>query len=109
MGKLEPGPELDAAVAERVMGVKHVAMTPNGVVSTDFSLPYSTSMEYAWQVVERLKEKSEWMHIALYPMRDGKRWGCDLCLPHHGQVGVVGVGAPHAICLAAMAAKEASD
>jgi hypothetical protein len=71
--------------------------------------PYSTSIEAAWQVVERLvddgwavdvRHSTAWSHFPEY------RWDCSLAVGAEMPRRELGPTAPLAICLAALKAKE---
>lgn len=103
---MKPGPELDALIAEKVIGWsylknkegKWLCKPPRGRVYVDvgekFVLPYSTSINSAWEVVEKFD--AEFIQF----FKCGGKWQC-----------CIGIGlvveadtAPEAICLAALKA-----
>lgn len=97
--EMKPGRELDALIAEKVMGmnVQHGRVwSQEGKCLRETDLPsYSTDIAAAWEVVEKLK-------LGLLP--DGDKWIA-------GQADRAGLEtsnlcwgdtAPHAICLAAL-------
>ena len=103
---LKAGRELDALVAEKVMGLPGAAVggwyNPNLL---DGPPPYSTDIAAAWEVVEKLLElgwhvdiEDGWC-VIVYGGRDGK---ADSEME-------VGETAPEAICLAALEAVKASE
>lgn len=129
---LEPGPELDALVAEKVLGwsyqtfpgpmehVRHWYSTspcPNDPAHESFMgrcPPYSTSIAHAWEVVPRiLGNHPDW--LLGRDDRDGKEFWCfyeelgDVYDTYVGAVSPEGQDAPHAICLAALKAVEAAS
>lgn len=110
---MKPGRELDALIAEKVMGLavlngqifRYDKSYEKGDIATAVGCPipsYSTDMAAAWEVVEKLEginifkdypEKNEW-HVSFLMCDD---FGCDdLCTSSNS--------APHAICLAALKA-----
>lgn len=115
----QPGRELDALVAEKVMGWRvdfdsrrHwteladisldrlVFTEPNGIFHGEQSIndipPYSTDVGTAWQVVERMKERGG-CNVLTYPSGVVQCW-------INGEHHAVANTAPHAICLAALRA-----
>ncbi len=81
---MKPGRELDSLVAAKVMGIEHPA-------------PYSTSIEAAWEVVEKLKANGEGIRLIYHY----GHWNVlfeheDYCYNSPAE------SAPHAICLAAL-------
>ena len=84
--------ELDAKVAERVMGY--------GKLEEWYWRPaFSTNIKHAWLVVEKMRERSR-----IEITDDGMSWVVGL---HDLDVLVSAPTAPEAICLAALAAVEA--
>jgi hypothetical protein len=115
---MKPGRELDALVAEKVMGINPLLFgslvdykMPNGSIVT---LPYecksySTDIAAAWEVVEKLTQFkfkldqdgfSSWNAFFLEEQEqdDGPAWHEDI--EYEGNADT----APHAICLAALKA-----
>jgi len=100
VNSMPAGPELDALVAEKVMGY----------TSWAFGVPrYSTSLEAAWEVVEKMKPVWKHFNLSYGPylvvnggLRDGWQmepiWGSPIC--GYGET------APLAICRAAIKARE---
>lgn len=140
---LQPGRELDALIAEKVMGFKRFNQPPDydgnyggepvlfppgmvpeksgwqwppkGKVSfAGFSPHYSTSIEEAWWVVERMRQRM----CCFFLKSDGTAcWECygitDMNSEEHNNpiisqwnVYICVETAPHAICLAALKAME---
>ena len=74
--KMEAGPEMDALVAERVMGwtaerkpgLPHLWLPPGHFIS---GWSPSTDISAAWQVVEKMLEKHEAFHLEYIP---DKQW-----------------------------------
>lgn len=102
--------KLDARVAMEVMGWVDVQAMP--ITETLVGRPtegalggkvprYSSRIEDAWQVVERLQAEGHYIGLAL---RDGDEWVCELLKGHHGSG--VAYSAPEAICRAALAWAE---
>lgn len=96
---MKPGRELDALVAEKVMGETRPRVW--GTINAGIR-PYSTSIEAAWQVVERIKS----LHGRTFSVTfDGSGWVAGYDLGLEWGMGVpVGETAPHAIALAALKA-----
>jgi hypothetical protein len=106
---LKPSRELDALIAEKVMGWKleeHFGLRRwvwklpadqliNGLQWIDNPLPFSEEISSAWQVVEKLKSDE----------RDFKIWFIGNWQASFGSPGIgESNSAPHAICLAALKA-----
>lgn len=109
---MKPGKELDAIIAERVMGLevlggKIVNRWPHvpGVYTPIETPNYSTDIAAAWSVVEKLRDKFQ-VGLTFY---DGHH-ECELNeigpddIYHPEIYGRSAESAPHAICLAAIAA-----
>lgn len=100
MTDLPPGLELDELVATKVMGIHISKASFEDAFFTEEGhqvvKPYSTSIEAAWQVVDKFK-----MTITRY-VDD------DFSAMIHGIQGAYSnaKSAPHAICLAALKATE---
>ena len=94
--------ELDAKVAERVMGVD---LNPDLYRIEDnnmLTIPaYGSDIKAAWLVVEKMRERSR-----IEIIDDGMSWVVGL---HDLDVLVSAPTAPEAICLAALAAVEAVE
>jgi hypothetical protein len=117
---LKPGRELDALIAEKVMGFRCVVDKGNGNVSWiaygvygethtppmawkkwNYKVPpYSTDIAAAWEVVEKMSE--QWPQYQLAKIEDGwsVMWGFD----GYGWPEATGKTAPEAICKAALLA-----
>lgn len=108
---MKPGRELDALIAEKVMGASWQEMGPNPFISTpngpliqyawkidenyyldkeDFP-HYSTNIGLAWQVVEKISDDDFSIE------QNGTHWKV-----HFGIHWTGSVSAPHAICLASL-------
>lgn len=123
---MKPGPELDALVAEKVMGRKREHEFDND--SDDPTCyycnaylssrgrpcagdpPYSTDIAAAWEVVEHMIERDMRVNVSTcYQPDDGTPWICTL-ERHESQIGdpnkwtEYAETAPEAICKAALAA-----
>jgi hypothetical protein len=107
---MNPGRELDALIAEKVMGqtlrqLGHVFSQRVGDVVPMFEIPppYSTDISAAWQVVERLVEMR--IMLSLIPARydNGFRWQAKWG-EYSSDKWDQAPTAPHAICLAALKA-----
>lgn len=92
---MKPGRELDALVANKVMGFQ---TDPRFKVG-DECPHFSTSIEAAWAVVEKLLPR-------LISLRWCDGWEVNEFLPEEKETYLLGESdtAPHAICLAALAA-----
>jgi hypothetical protein len=126
------GRELDALVAEKVMGLTVIRtpfvprdVTPRGTHFTDEAVTewrrtypnsvevnrvsrYSTDMTAAWQMVGRLKELNHVMHLHEYPESIDIPIGASCAFGHWPSKqytpSLDADTAPHAICLAALKA-----
>jgi hypothetical protein len=138
MGEWEAGPELDAVIAERVMGLQpcdawapinfgsaggpalakrcqHPNCYPTQTLGSMFGTVggaprFSTDIAAAWQVVERLADQWAYINVDL----KNRRWVCRLSdgLAHagdHPSVQAIADTAPLAICRATLAAVDADD
>lgn len=120
---MEPGRELDALVAEKVMGWEQVQDPPHTYIAyntpTGFRLPeeipaYSTDLNAAWKVVEAMRRRGFWcqMRTPFGTPEQKLDDGCWAGFTPHGTSGWNGKPdnwtsaptAPHAICLAALKA-----
>lgn len=96
----EAGRELDALIAEKVMGI------PEDSPQMEFDGPpaYSTDIASAWQVVEKLQafnpfwNRAAFMDFDLSPT-DPKGWTCNFGDDNTREYADT---VPHAICLAAL-------
>ena len=123
---MKPGPELDALVAERVMGLvegvdgwaaftSSVCNPEEGGVVQDICFPlrpYSTDIAAAWEVVEKMNKQPRNICVSHSPVTD--RWLCQI-LSYRREDGTFWCGeggsaesltAPEAICKAALMALE---
>ena len=96
---MKPGPELDALIAEHVMG------TINNKDKKFYH--YSTSIAHAWEVVEEIGNDPDLDFYNLEIVRFGPvRWQCrnhtDEGLGCENEINATAKTAPHAICLAAL-------
>lgn len=111
----KPGRELDALIAEKVMGYKRGPKAPTGRYywsdgGASFPFSPSTDIAAAWEVFQTIAKRWEdpWAGFVF----DGKEliWSCHFSRQILG--GIVGEAgahadtAPHAICLAALKAVE---
>lgn len=102
--QLAHGRELDALVAEKVMNWKP------GTVDDWVRIPfYSTSIEDAWKVVEKIAPPMGWVFFRI--QRYGEFWevlfeGAGQGQPNYRAKGST---APYVICLAALRAVEALE
>lgn len=120
---MKPGRELDALIAEKVMGLtverwEHFcavsASGPGSVRIYDgekcihaFSTgsqpikPYSTSIEAAWDVVEWMRYNSGHGYLLSLSRNGNDTWLAEFAEPTHSATGET---ATHAVCLAALKA-----
>ena len=95
--RLPPGPTLDMMVANEVMRLK--------LKPYHWCAAYSTSMEFAVEVLDKLKRRNKtialrWWPPAEVPGHPDGVWTAHIGL---GRYDVEGETLPHAICLAALA------
>lgn len=104
---MNPGRELDALIESKVMGPK-----PTGCLCghgewcracSSMPLMYSTSIEAAWQVVERFQGKGWFVKVHNCERQD--QWFALITDPMNEWTALAPT-APHAICLAALRAIE---
>lgn len=101
MDEMKPGRELDALIAEKVMGLATAEedsdenWVPVGVPG------YSTDIAAAWEVVGKLWEDQESVFELTRPVGSGFN-----CRFRQGAIKEWGETAPHAICLAALKSVE---
>lgn len=108
--RIEPGSELDALVADKIMGLNVSWLHEDKDYTKHGGLPkYSTDIAAAWTVVEKIynKNKGEPMVMQIYgPLSDGYK--VTLIWEHHDgpieEGSIVAKTASHAICLAALKA-----
>ena len=96
---MKPGPELDALIAEKVMGWKlsrYFWDTGTGKIAIERTPKYSTSIQAAWDVVEKLEGE-------LHFKRKDDKWSVFL-MGAEVWAGSTQDTLPHAICLAALKA-----
>jgi hypothetical protein len=110
---MNPGRDLDALVAEKVMGFRwarplkftHEGIEQTGVAMTEdatYVLPhYSTDIAAAWQAVEKLLAQGFGVEI----LSDQGQWSVQFW--NLGRQTEYGDSAQHAICLAALKAVDA--
>lgn len=120
---MNPGRELDALIAEKVMGWRYYKergssiyqlIPPNGEIShIDNSPPhYSTRISAAWEVVERFKKMGWVVTIESdAEMKDESPYFVSINPRYSGNENYLTVtaskyDAPHAICLAALKTVE---
>ena len=129
---MEAGRELDALIAEKVMGHRMFEPPPMSepweVMPDDYRgrplLPYSTDIGAAWEVVEKMRERGkDRKDIAIcmdgfslsqnhvgedwqdYPWAPEGGWSATFT-DGYNTSGAAALTAPHAICLAALKAVE---
>lgn len=134
---MKPGRELDALVADQVMGLKRTVRIKGTVETTTiytdspyfndgvseddmmkyYCLPlhYSTSIADAWQVVEKLQcQGHDWKWFLLLEYDNVETWDCAFHKNSKSDGGDPDIWAtadtaPHAICLAALKAMGVTD
>jgi len=114
---MKAGREVDALVAEKVMGLKvirrpwpddpdwdeYFEVHPNGEIREHMNgdwvcvRQYSTSIEAAWEVMEKLRKE---VALTIHPENLFGGWLVYI----DREIRVVSESAPHAICLAALKA-----
>lgn len=121
MEELKPGRELDALIAEKVMGLKLESCKPFSVSSIGgpgghWAPYYSTDIAAAWEVFGRLEGAiiSKWYGKWCCSNACTEMWGCYFDEPEETLNQLLNYRdyftqadtAPHAICLAALKAVE---
>ena len=111
---MEPGRELDALIAEKVMGWRKTRGGYTNDLTKQWSVPekqlplYSTSIKAAWEVVEKLRGKG--YYFDLDGDKDGGArgelipWIAEFSNVNKKKYSGYAKTAPHAICLAALEA-----
>lgn len=104
---MKAGRELDALIAEKVMGLKTPPNERCSCTNSEWlcrkhgTFPrYSTSIADAWEVVEKLGDKD----FRVEKDYDFEFW---ICILGNRRREVRGTTAPHAICLAALSQSRA--
>lgn len=87
------GRELDACIAEQIMGWSSLSMR------------FSTDIAAAFQVVEKMREEGWLFSLS----NDGTEWSCQFSKPMGAEVRTSGGNAATVICLAALEAKGATS
>jgi hypothetical protein len=113
--KPEAGRELDALVAEKVMGIPKELISINGPIDSPYNPGtlvreiehYSTDISAAWEVVDRMFEKGWDLYLETFLNEEGKQQ-CRVSFQKIGNEEITSgpmfsEKAPHAICLAAEA------
>jgi hypothetical protein len=121
MENMKVGRELDALVAEKVMGFdvrKHGndwiyigEVRPGGTDPQGYPVPnYSEDISAAWKVVEKLAQTRHITVNSAVGLDASKAfvklWRCEIDLTKHSSTEEFSDSAPHAICLAALKAFE---
>ena len=103
---MNAGRELDALVAEKVMGHEFCPIH-HSLFCCGRGANYSTSIADAWLVVEKMREMGAWMSLSV---TGGKTWDVrgiiDERKPTEVRFIAHSESAPEAICLAALRAVE---
>lgn len=104
---MKAGRELDALIAEKVMGLDGpqypdcpTCGSANYCRETPY-LPYSTEIAAAWEVVEKLKTPDVYLEVLSH--KGEPHWVCRI-IGGKDPIGAGAETAPHAICLAALKA-----
>lgn len=111
---MKPGRELDVLIAEKVMGwtnIRKRSEFPYGtllsgidhITNMDLSIPnYSENISAAWEVVEKLSTNGWAVKMQIGFDSSRHYWDCEVFIEesHYGSAKT----APHAICVAALAA-----
>lgn len=115
---MKPGRELDALIAEMVMGFEpwpvqdpmweckafKARYVPYGQAAKPCEPPaYSTDIAAAWKVVEKVLFPSRMFDFEIWNTNGVRDWGASFNVGC-GVVKAAGESAPHAICLAALKA-----
>ena len=108
MSKLEAGRELDARVAEKVMGQGSGYPLPNDFHYIAEIPYYSTDIAAAWEVVEKLKDDG--YTVQLWSYSGSCCYGCAIARPTDGfqTPPLAPPTMPLAICRAALAVVSTS-
>lgn len=112
---MNPGKELDALIAEKVMGyeteiingdpvskVPGICGTEGCAIHFTKTPHYSTDIAAAWEVVEKLQLKFKTIDIVATTRSDTYVGPCFVIFDPYGNVLSDSSEAPHAICLAAL-------
>lgn len=116
---MKAGRELDALVAEKVMGWKRHDLGPiNGVrwvnkdgriIDTEHPFTYSTDIAAAWEVVEKM-EKDGWQASGHMSATETGYWNFQFTkINEQKQFYALTKTVPYAICLAALKAIEVEN
>lgn len=122
MEELKPGRELDALIAEKVMGLEVLSNKDcyisgerkdmSGEITRIASVipGYSTEIKAAWEVVEKIGSNEQWQINIEYRQDEGY-WVFikERISSGAGTFVADSITAPHAICLAALKAVKALD
>lgn len=106
---MNPGRELDALVAEKVMGIAIPEGADTQYLETCMDLPYySTDIAAAWEVVEKLFQSGFDLYLETFKDDEDKPQ-CRVSFQaidnqDKGSGPIYADTAPHAICLAALKA-----
>jgi hypothetical protein len=128
---MKPGKELDALVAEKVMGlvlgfmseedIEPSVVVDQATMSFDVIPHYSTDIAAAWEILEKFQKEGKGFlvvsHMEYVKGAKSEQWGWSVMNRDNGYYGyaldgwdeddtfeVFGETAPHAICLAALRA-----
>jgi len=126
---MNAGPELDALVADKVMGLEHREWAPyaapegwfpkdhpdccpkseNGFIPHGHEHPselsYSTDIEAAWEIVDHLtKTTKQWFHLQQYSTGTSAKFEISGAGDLDCEFEADEITAPHAICMAALKA-----
>lgn len=115
-GLMKPGRELDALIAEKVMGIKNPTPQQNSFgLQVHEEIPrYSTDIALAWKVIKNIKQlpwdrnnpNDSGVEVRLTWCTANKNWECFIW--NEQMIRATARTAPHAICLAALKAHDVS-
>ncbi len=98
---MKPGRELDALIAKKVMGFIHPELHLPVLCEICQPEHYSTDIATAWEVVDAIRYNHGGGCLGLYRNGDETWWAS---FNGEDAPGETGESAPHAICMAALAA-----
>lgn len=76
--ELKAGRELDALIAEKVMGLKYEFEGDSPIYAPNDFLPhYSTEIASAWEVIDKMWRDGEWRVTVFYGGDEARWWGAE--------------------------------